>query len=592
MLPCSIALGRSGFDGGVASVKVPKIHLSRKLVLIVGGVLVLCGGTGGAAVYIGADTLLGPSYAELNGLKCTEVQTVEIHKKDRFWIRKYVTTTEPGDGLSRVKTALRVAKLVQEAKKADLVQVVVLDVNGPKERGHMRGRAVGADVIYVPDPTRVPEANPARVLTARYADGLAAANGQYFGERVDMIEGDVQALLAKLDDSTDCVTPEVVLPEGAEGGHGGAKADAHGKKAEGHGDAGGHGEAPADGHGEAPAEGHGEAPADGHGEAPASEHGAETPVAEHGGGESKGWMASLMGMVGLGGDEAPADAHGAADAGHGDAQTEGHGEAPAEGHGEPAAAGHGEGHAAPAEDSAALPEGDHSTEGAAHGDAGAEHASAPADGGHEAPAHDASAPAEDPAEDSSAHGGAAAAPTEDGHADAAGHAGSTEADQASAPASHEAEVPVEEVPVETPPAHDGAASEAPANEAVSAEAPAEGGGWFSSLKSMVGLGGEEAAASGEGDAAPAETPTAPASSGEDHGAAWLEKMRSQPIEPAGDAASPTTAPEEHGAAADHAPAASEADAGHAVEGATPPAEDETKLPPKKVIPAEEAKAGH
>ncbi len=33
--------------------KVPKLHLSRKLVLIVGGVLVLCGGTGGAAVYIG-----------------------------------------------------------------------------------------------------------------------------------------------------------------------------------------------------------------------------------------------------------------------------------------------------------------------------------------------------------------------------------------------------------------------------------------------------------------------------------------------------------------------------------------------------------
>jgi hypothetical protein len=533
-------------------VKVPKIHLSRKLVLIVGGIMVLCGGTGGAAVYIGADTLLGPSYAELNGLECTEVQVVEIRKKDRYWVRKYVTTSEPGDGLSRVKTALRVAKLVQVAKKADLVQVVVLDTNGPKDRASMRGRAVGADVIYVPDPARVPEASAARVLTARYADGLPAANGQFFGERVDMIEGDVQALLAKLDDSTDCVTPEVAVPEGAEGGHGESKADSHGKKSE------GHGEAPADGHGEAPAEGHGEAPADGHGEAPAGEHGEETPVAEHGAEESKGWMASLMGMVGLGGDEAPAEAHGAADAGHG--------EAPAEGHGDS------EGHAAPSEDSAALPEG-------SHGDAGAEHAPAPADAaaaGHEAPEH----------------GDPAAVPAEEGHADAGGNAGSTEVDEASAPASHEAEVQIEEVPVETTPSDDRAANEAPAHEAASAEPPAENGGWLSSLKSMVGLGGEEAAASGEGDAAPTVTPAAAAASGEDHGAAWLEKMRSQPIEPSGDAAAPTTAPEEHGAATDHTPAATDAEASHAIEGAAPPAEDETELPPKKVIPTEEARVGH
>jgi hypothetical protein len=532
-------------------VKVPKIHLSRKLVLIVGGVLVLCGGTGGAAVYIGADTLLGPSYAELNGLECTEVQVVEIRKKDRYWVRKYVTTNEPGDGLSRVKTALRVAKLVQTTKKADLVQVVVLDTNGPKDRASMRGRAVGADVIYVPDPARVPEASAARVLTARYVDGLAAANGQFFGERVDMTEGDVQALLAKLDDSTDCVTPEVAVPEGAAGGHGESKADSHGKKSE------GHGEAPADGHGEAPAEGHGEAPADGHGEAPAGEHGEETPVAEHGAEESKGWMASLMGMVGLGGDEAPAEAHGAADAGHG--------EAPAEGHGDPAAAGHSEGddHAAPSEDNAALPEGDHAVEGAAHGQPGAEHA--PTSDATEADGHDAK-----------------------GHGSADGHDAPVTEGQAQKTVTHETEASAEtsDTPAD---GHDTATPEAPHD----AAAPAEDAGWFSSLKSMVGLGSEEAAASGEGEAAPAETPAAPAAaSGEDHGAAWLEKMRSQPIEPAGESATPATAPEEHGAARDHAPAASETAAGHVAEGAAPPAEDETHLPPKKIIPSEEAKAGH
>lgn len=278
--------------------KVPKIHLSRKLMLILGGVLVTLGGTGAAAVYIGADKLLGPSYAELNGLECTEVKTVEIQKKDRFWVRKFITTNEPGDGLTRVKTALRVAKSLQETKKADLVQVVVLDANGPKDRSGMRGRAVGADVIYVPDPSHVPEEVSARVLTARYVDGAAAPNGEFFGERVDMLEDDIQALVARLNDQTDCVKPEVLVPEGdghgeKAGGHGAA--DAHGEKAaDGHDDAAGHGEA--DGHGDAG--GHGEA--EGHGEAPAGEHGEETPVAEHGTEESKGWMTSLMGMVGLG----------------------------------------------------------------------------------------------------------------------------------------------------------------------------------------------------------------------------------------------------------------------------------------------------
>ncbi len=73
------------------------------------------------------------------------------------------------------------------------------------------------------------------MLTARYADGPPAANGEFFGQKIDMVEDDIQALLAKLDDSTDCITPEVVVPEGEghgdSGGHG--KADAHGKKSEG-----------------------------------------------------------------------------------------------------------------------------------------------------------------------------------------------------------------------------------------------------------------------------------------------------------------------------------------------------------------------
>lgn len=509
--------------------KVPKIHLSRKLMLILGGVLVTLGGTGAAAVYIGADKLLGPSYAELNGLECTEVKTVEIHKKDRFWVRKFITTDEPGDGLARVKTALRVAKTLQETKKADLVQVVVLDTSGPKDRSGMRGRAVGADIIYVPDPSHVPEELSARVLTARYADGLAAPNGEFFGERVDMLEADIQALVAKLNDQTDCVKPEGLVTEAE--GHGEKAADGHGK-APAHGAEDAHGEKSADGHGEADAKGD----AEGHGDAPDGEHGEETPVAEHGAEESKGWMASLMGMVGLGGDEAPAEGHAAPADGHA---------APADGHGAVA-----EGHEAVAEDHA-------EPAAVAHGDAATDHA-----------ATDPAAHAEEPAAEAAhaaapEHGAEQIAHTEDNPA---------VVDEAAA---HSADESSQDGAIEQSAGHDTAAG----NTSVAEEAPAEGDGWFSSLKSMVGLGGSEEEAP-VADVA-AEAKPAEASDGaksDDHGAAWLEKMRAQPIAPEGTAAAaPATKPEEHGAATD----------------AHPPAEDEAILPPKaKAEGDEHAKADH
>lgn len=511
--------------------RIPKPHLSRKVLLIAGGLLVIGGGgTGAAAVFLGKDALLGPSYAELNGFACTEVQTVEVRKKDRFWVRKYVTTDEPADGIGRVKTALRVAKALQAEKKADLVQVVVLDKAGPTSRAQIRGRAVGADIIYIPDPSRVPEEASARHLTARYIDGNAAPNGQFFGERIDMIEADIDALVAKLDDQTDCLKPEIEVPEGE--GHG-AKADGHGKAdakdthgekpADGHGEKGdgGHGEKPADGHGEAKAEGHGEAPADGHGE--------EAPVAAHGAEEGKGWMASLMGMVGLGGDEAPAGDHAPeASEGH-DAPANGHGEAPGDGHGAP-----------PAADHAAAPVDQHQ---------------AGETEGHAAPAAKHEGPAED-------HG-----------ADASEHAKATEEPATAADEAHgaKAEHAVEEQPAdsETAKADDHAA---PAEEhATGGEAaPAEEKGWFDGLKSMVGLGGDDEAAPDVAEMPEAKSEDAGPASEPIQGDDWLAKMRAAPIE---------------GAEPGEAEATSEdADA---------PAEDEAILPPKaKAKSDEQAKADH
>ncbi len=527
--------------------KGPKIHISRKLVLIFGGVLVLCGGTGAAAVFIGADTLLGPSYAELNGLECTEVKTVEIHKKDHFWIRKYITTDEPGDGLTRVKTALRVAKSLHEHEKADLVQVVVLDTKGPKDRADMRGRAVGADVIFIPDPSRVPEEASAQVYTARYVDKAANESGQFFGERIDMINADIEALVAKLDDTTDCLKPEVVLPEGA---HGAAPAG-HGEAPAGHGEApaSGHGEAPVDAHGAAPADAHGEAPAEGHGEAPAGGHGEAVPVAEHGAEESKGWMGSILGMVGLGGsDEPEAAAHGSEAAGH-DAPADD--EAVASEHGAPA---------------------DHG-EAAGHGEAAAGHAPAEGEGhGAAVEAHGAAvedhAPAGEPV--------VAAPEAADGHSpvatDAAHGADAAVAEEQGWLSSLKGMVGL----------GDGAAPEEAASEEGAAVSEADEVAkkkWPKPAENQVAPVGEQA----EG--------------GKHDGADWLAKMRAKPIAAGADDGHGAAAAVEGAAVETHDQPAStqvehgeKADASHAP---AAPAEEEAILPPKaKVHGEEEAKASH
>lgn len=201
---------------------------SRKLVLIIGGVALLMGVSGGAALYIGKDNILGPSAETVNGAACTDVNLVTIKKQNRTWVRKYIKT-EPTDGVTRVKTALRVAKAIYDAQKPDLVQVVVLDANGPTLRSDIRGRAIGADVVYIPHPDPVVESLEGKTYTARYYDGTAASNGLFFGERIDLPEDEISALNASFKDYSDCIDPIAVAA--TEGGEGGAKA-AKGKSKE------------------------------------------------------------------------------------------------------------------------------------------------------------------------------------------------------------------------------------------------------------------------------------------------------------------------------------------------------------------------
>ncbi|TDK39499.1 hypothetical protein E2F50_05135 [Rhizobium deserti] len=342
-----------------------KIRLPKKFVLIIGGVLVLCGGSGAAAVFVGTDKILGPSYLEINGLECTALQTIQIKRDHRHWVRKYVVSDEPGDGMARIRTALRVARAVQEKEKADLVQVALLDKAGPTGRAEMRGRMIGAQVIYIPDLAKVPPGAAAQTYSAYYIDGSSTPKGEYYGMRIDLPLEDVEALSAKLTDKADCIDPVVEAPEGAHGatsGHGDTKKTKpkggdHGASS-GHGDASAHGEA--SGHGEPSA--HGEAPA--HGAAPAADahaaaadaHGEEVAAKESG-----GFLSSITGMIFGSKDEAPAEGHKPeANA------TDGHA---AEGH---AAEGHavkGEDHPAAAADAPAA----HSAPAASHDATAADH---------------------------------------------------------------------------------------------------------------------------------------------------------------------------------------------------------------------------
>lgn len=181
---------------------------SRKLALIIGGSALLAGVSGGAAVYVGKDRLLGDEES-VDGVACTDVNLVTIKKQDHVWVRKYIKT-EPVDGMTRIKTALRVAQAVYAAQKPDLVQVVVLDENGPSLRSDIRGRAIGADVVYIAHPDKMVDGLNDKPYTARYYDGKASEQGLFYGERIDLPDNQIAALNASLKDPADCIDPVAV----------------------------------------------------------------------------------------------------------------------------------------------------------------------------------------------------------------------------------------------------------------------------------------------------------------------------------------------------------------------------------------------
>lgn len=357
-------------------------RLPRKLVFIIGGMLLLGGATGAFALYIGKDKLLGSSANEVNGLECTDVKTFNIKKKDRYWVRKFIKV-KPSDGILRVTTALRVAKAVYQAQKPDLVQVVVLDENGPELRADMRGRAVGADLVYVPHPEKIAELIGTPVYAAKYVDGLANPAGQFYGEKIQVPAEQIEALAASLSDQSGCIDPSPVV-EAEKGGH------EKKKPAEGHGEKPAHGEEPAAGHGEAA-----EPAAESHGEAPAASEDHAAAAADDAK-EDDGYFGALTKMVfGEGEEEQKAEpaAHGKENAkpGHDAAVVEGEEKPAADAHAKP------EEHVAvesSEEEGVEMPaEAEHGTKAHAEADQGAKAHAETAEAKPDEPSHD--APAED-----------------------------------------------------------------------------------------------------------------------------------------------------------------------------------------------------
>ncbi|WP_426229825.1 hypothetical protein [Pararhizobium sp. DWP3-4] len=264
-----------------------KIRLPRKVMFVITGILVLSGASGAYAVYSGKETFLGmvgPQKPSISGLACTTLETLKMRRNGQRWIRKYVSTESAG-GVDRVRTALRIAGLLAKEEQADLYQVVVLDAAGPSDRAGRRGAAIGAQVLYAPDPSKLP--GMSTPFVARYTDAKANSVGLFYGREIALATEDVKTTLTAMDDKSDCFDP-VAAAAAAEPGATGSKSGSHGEAAAApaHGEEAESDEVPA-----AHAEG---AAAPEHGTEAATEQSPPKP-------EKKGFFGSMLAMV-MGGD--------------------------------------------------------------------------------------------------------------------------------------------------------------------------------------------------------------------------------------------------------------------------------------------------
>ncbi|NVP57323.1 hypothetical protein [Mycoplana rhizolycopersici] len=200
-----------------------KLQLPKKVLVLVAGVVVLTGASGAVAVFVGREAILGPSEERVSGVACTTVMTLRQKRDGQAWIRHYIRSTAE-DGDVRIKTALRVAAALSNKEEADLYQVVLLDEAGPSLRADMRGRAIGAEVLFSREPGKI--SGMTAPFEASVVDGAAAENGEFYGERKALSLAEIKTIVTAMTDKADCLDPND--PDGT------AVAENHGEGGGGH----------------------------------------------------------------------------------------------------------------------------------------------------------------------------------------------------------------------------------------------------------------------------------------------------------------------------------------------------------------------
>ncbi len=172
---------------------LPKLRLSKKLVLLSGGCLFLLGVSGTAALVLG-----GGGDEEAGSCKTLYEAEFQRAGEDRLLAVVRTTDTEPSE---RVRTGLRIARHLAETRHADLVIVQVTDNRGPDTRAKLRGEAIGVEVAHAPHGRTLATMKPWEV---RYVDTRPTVAGLYYGPRVDMSLGDIETAVAGLAEVTGC----------------------------------------------------------------------------------------------------------------------------------------------------------------------------------------------------------------------------------------------------------------------------------------------------------------------------------------------------------------------------------------------------
>ncbi|HUH49735.1 MAG TPA: hypothetical protein VLZ56_07780 [Mycoplana sp.] len=193
-----------------------KLRLPKKVLILLAGVVVLTGASGAVAALVGRDAILGPRPERISGVACTTVLTQRQEQDGQHWIRHYIRA-KAEDGDVRIKTALRVAGALSNKEQADLYQVVLLDEAGPAQRADMRGRAIGAEVLFSREPGKIPGMDAP--FAASYIDGVAAENGEFYGERKALDLDEIKDIVTAMPERAECADPSVEGGEMAASGH-------------------------------------------------------------------------------------------------------------------------------------------------------------------------------------------------------------------------------------------------------------------------------------------------------------------------------------------------------------------------------------